>query len=259
MGTCGRSWPDMSSRKTPRHQKRTEKKHLKGNIAKEGARPLLAQEKNHLEIVLKCDTSGCAEAIISSINSLVHPKVKVDIISSGLGAINKSDIFMAETGSRLIIGFNVGYLPHVDDLATEHIIEIRLFDVIYRLIEDIESIIASLAPQKYSEQIIGSAKVIALFKSSRKGIILGCEIMTGKLSLQQPFRIVGAMGIKYTGIIESLHIEKYAVREATRGQQVGLKIRDFNKARIGDLIESYRATSIQHVAPWHPQGRIFYP
>jgi len=249
----------MGNRKTAQHQKRKGKKYLKINIAKEDTRPSQAPVKNHLEIVLKCDTSGCSEAIISSINSISHPAVKVNIISSGLGSINKSDIFMAETGSRLIIGFNVGYTPHVDKLASEHNVEIRLYDVIYRLIEDIESIVASLVPQKYSEQIIGSAKVIALFKSSRKGIILGCEVTAGKLTLQQPFRIVGAMGIRYTGIIESLHIEKDAVREATKGQQVGLKIRDFTRGRIGDFVESYQTTSIQSVKPWHPQGRIFYP
>jgi translation initiation factor IF-2 len=249
----------MNSGKTTRHQKRKEKKHLKRNTGKKESRPLQAPEKNRLEIVLKCDTSGCAEAIISSINYISHPEVKVDIISSGLGSINKSDIFMAETGSRLIVGFNVGYMPHVDELASEHNIEIRLYDVIYRLIEDIESITVSLLPQKHSEQVVGSAKVIALFKSSRKGIILGCEIMAGKLSLQQPFRVVGAMGIKYTGIIESLHIEKDAVREATRGHRVGLKIRNFNRGRIGDLVESFETKSIQHVTPWHPQGRIFYP
>ena len=166
---------------------------------------------------------------------------------------------MAETGSRLILGFNVGFMPHVDDLASEHNIEIRLYEVIYRLVGDIESIVASLVPRKDSEEIIGSAKVIALFKSSRKGIILGCEVTAGKLSLQQPFRIVGAMGTKYIGIIESLHIEKNAVREATRGQQVGLKIRDFNRGRLGDLVESYQPTVMQYVKPWFPRGKIFYP
>lgn len=249
----------MSSIKTVRHQKHQRETPPKINADKKEPQTLQTAGEKRLDIVLKCDTSGCAEAIISAIKSITHPEVNVDIISSGVGSINKSDIFMAETGSRLILGFNVGFMPHVDDLASEHNVEIRLYEVIYQLIADIESIVISLVPRKYSEQIIGSAKIIALFKSSRKGIILGCEVTAGKLSLQKPFRIVGAMGLKYIGIIESLHIEKNAVREATRGQQVGLKIRDFNRGKLRDLVESYLPTAIQYVKPWYPQGKILYP
>lgn len=249
----------MSSIKTVRHQKHQRETPPKINADKKEPQTLQTAGEKRLDIVLKCDTSGCAEAIISAIKSITHPEVNVDIISSGVGSINKSDIFMAETGSRLILGFNVGFMPHVDDLASEHNVEIRLYEVIYQLIADIESIVISLVPRKYSEQIIGSAKIIALFKSSRKGIILGCEVTAGKLSLQKPFRIVGAMGLKYIGIIESLHIEKNAVREAIRGQQVGLKIRDFNRGKLRDLVESYLPTAIQYVKPWYPQGKILYP
>jgi len=249
----------MSSRKTARHQKRKRGNNAKTIAEKKESRSIKAKEKKCFEIVLKCDTSGCAEAIISSINSIVCPEVTIDIISSGVGSINKSDIFMAETGSRLIIGFNVGLMPHVDELISEHNVEIRLYDVIYRLIEDIESIVSSFTSQEYSEEIIGTARVIALFKSSRKGIILGCEVINGKLALHKFFRVVGAMGSKYEGKIESLHIENNVVREATRGQQVGLKIRDFNKGRIGDLVESFQPAAKQQVEIWHPQGKIFYP
>lgn len=249
----------MSSRKTAHHHKKKKEKHAKIIAEKKIHPSTQSAESNRLELVLKCDTSGCAEAIISSITAIAHPEITIDIISSGVGSINKSDIFMAETGSRLIIGFNVGLMPHVDDLTTAHNVEIRLYDVIYRLIEDIESIVTSLVPQEFSEQIIGTAKVIALFKSSRKGIILGCEVISGKLALQQSFRVVAAMGPMYVGKIESLHIENDAVREAFKGQQVGLKIRDFNKAKIGDLVESFQSAPKQYVKPWQPKGTIYYP
>ncbi|MBW2506117.1 MAG: hypothetical protein JRD19_03490 [Deltaproteobacteria bacterium] len=77
--------------------------------------------------------------------------------------------------------------------------------------------------------------------------------------LGRSFRVLGAMGPLYTGKIESLHIEKDVVREATRGQQVGLKIKDFNKARIGDMVESFQAAEVKYVKPWQPQGKIYYP
>lgn len=249
----------MGSRKTDHHHKKKKEKHAKAITEKKGHISTKQTVKKRLEIVLKCDTSGCAEAIISAIISLTPPDVEINIISSGLGAINKSDIFMAETGSRLIIGFNVGLMPHIDQIAPEHNVEIRLFDVIYKLLEEIESIAKSLVPLKSSEKIIGSARVIALFKSSRKGIILGCEVLAGKLVLGHSFRVLGAMGPIYTGKIESLHIEKGAVREASKGQQVGLKIKNFNKAKLGDLVESFQSTSGHDVKHWQPQGKIYYP
>jgi translation initiation factor IF-2 len=250
----------MGSRKTAHHHKKKKKdKHEKATADKKdqfSAKPATIKK---LEIVLKCDTSGCAEAIISGINSLTLPDVEITIISSGVGAINKSDIFMAETGSRLIVGFNVGYMPDIDQIVAAHNVEIRLYDVIYKLIEDLEIIAKSLIPQDPVEEIVGSAKVIALFKSSRKGIILGCEVLSGKLVQGHPFRVLGAMGPIYVGTIESLHIEKDAVKKATKGQQVGLKIKDFNKAQIGDLVESFQVNSGQYIKPWLPHGKIYYP
>ena len=249
----------MSSKKASRFSGQRRDKHA-NVFPEEKAFPLRqSSDRKHLEIILKCDTTGCLEAIISAINSLVPNQVRIDIISSGVGSVSTSDIFMAETGSRLIVGFNVGLMLHVAELATEHNVEIRLYDVIYRLIEDLESICASLIPQEHVEQIFGTARVIALFKSSRKGIILGCEVTGGRLALKQSFRVLGTMGLKYVGVIESLHIENDAVKEATAGQRVGLKIRDFNKARIGDLVESFLTRSKKEIEPWHPQGKVFYP
>lgn len=249
----------MSRGKTSHHHSRKKAKRQKS--VSERPKQVSAEEdpRKRLEIVLKCDTSGCVDAVISSIKSINLPEVKIDIISSGVGSINKSDIFMAETGSRLIMGFNVGVMPHIDQMAIEHNIEIRLYEVIYRLLEDVASVCRSFIHHESVEEIIGTAKVIALFKSSRKGIILGCEVLTGKLALGNTFRVLGAMGQKYVGTIKSLHIEKSAVSEARKGQQVGLKISDFKKVRIGDLVESYKVEAGQHLKPWQPQGKIMYP
>lgn len=249
----------MGSRKTVHHRKKQQEKLERTVAEKKDHASAQSAVPKRLEIVLKCDTSGCSEAIISAISSLDLPEVEINIISSGLGAINKSDIFMAETGSRLIVGFNVGLMPHIDQIVLEHNVELRLYEIIYKLLEDIENIAKSLIPQKSPEEITGTAKVIALFKSSRKGIILGCEVLTGKLGLGHSFRILGAMGPIYTGVIRSLHIEAAAVREATKGQQVGLKIKDFNKAKIGDIVECFQPSAKQNIKPWCPQAKIYYP
>ena len=214
--------------------------------------------KKKLEIVIKCDSVGCAEAVEASIKAIAQPGVEIEILSSGVGAINKSDIFMAATGSRLIIGFNVGVLPDIKALPGEHNVEVRIYDVIYTLMEDVGKIAQSLVTRETGEDILGSAKVIALFKSSRKGIILGCEVLSGSLALGRKFRIVGVMGPIYTGTIESLHIEQDAVNKATKGQQVGLKIRDFKKIKIGDLVESFKPIAQRVDPPWQPRGVISY-
>lgn len=249
----------MGSRKSAHHHHARKGKSLHPSAEKEQQPTAEQALPRRLEIVLKCDTSGCVEAVFAAVAPLTLPEVEISIISSGVGAINKSDIFMAETGSGLVVGFNVGIMPHTDQIASEHNVEIRIYDVIYNLLDDLETIAGSLMPRESAEEIIGTAKVIALFKSSRKGIILGCEVLTGKLAPGRPFRILSAMGPVYTGKIESLHIEKDAVREAYKGQQVGLKISDFNKARIGDLVESFQLVAGKYDKPWQPQGRIYYP
>ncbi|GAB4336626.1 MAG: hypothetical protein Kow0089_07130 [Desulfobulbaceae bacterium] len=246
--------------------RKTKDRHWKKGRDRSGSAPSgkkASPEKprqKQLEIVLKCDTSGCVEAVKEGIAAIAVPGVEITVIGSGVGAVSKSDLFLAETGSRLVIGFNVGLAPHIERDAAEHNVEIRLYDVIYRLLEDLEMIAASLVPEEPGEKILGSAQVIALFKSSRKGIIIGCEILEGRLALGDSFRILGAMGPVYSGKIESLHIEKDAVRQAVKGQRAGIKIRDFNRVAVGDLVEASQPAGrgAGSEKPWTPRGAVFH-
>ena len=215
-----------------------------------------AASKNRLEIVLKCDSAGSQEVVTASLANIKGPEIAASVIHAGVGPIGKADILMAETGSHLIIGFGVEVVPQLAHLLEEHGIEVRLYDVIYKLLEDLTDIAASFRPPANQEQITGTAEVIALFKSSRKGIILGCEVKEGCLTTAAPFRVISAMGPLYSGKINSLHIEKHAVNKAIKGQQVGVKIVDFNKVRLGDLVECYRAEPRQATRPWQPRGGI---
>jgi len=214
-------------------------------------------KKRKLEIVLKCDSVGSLEAVVSSLKTLEHPEVEITPIHTGIGGISKSDLLMALTGSRLVVGFNVTLLPKMEQLSKEKGVEIRLYEVIYKLSEDLNKIARSLVHHDEEEKITGKAKVIALFKSSRKGIILGCEVLEGILARGKNFRVISAMGQVYSGKIESLHIEKDAVKEAKVGQKVGLKISDFDKAKMGDLVETYEKAKPETNARWHPKGRVF--
>jgi translation initiation factor IF-2 len=215
------------------------------------------ERKRSLEIALKCDSVGSLEAVVASITSMQDLAVGIHIIHSGIGSINKSDLLMANTGSRLIAGFNVDLLPKIQQVSKEQGIEIRLYDVIYKLTEDLKKTAESLIHPGAGEKITGSAKVIELFKSSRRGIILGCEVRKGTLALGKKFRVISAMGPVYSGKIESLHIEKDTVKEAKAGQQVGLKISDFKKAKVGDLVECYETTKQEVPLTWQPRGGVF--
>jgi len=209
-----------------------------------------------LEIVLKCDSAGSMEAVTAAIQKITVSGIDISILHSGIGAISKSDVLLAETGSKLIAGFQVGTLPALNKVLKEHGVEVRLYEVIYRLTEDLREIAEGFIPPPVLEQIIGSGKVIALFKSERKGIIIGCEVLDGFLAEGQHFRIISAMGPVYSGIIESLHIGDRVVQKASSGQKAGIKIKDFNKAKVGDIIESFRFNPREKTNIWQPNGRI---
>ena len=232
--------------------------HQKSRKARPERKASPAAPSADLEIVLKCDSAGCLEAVSAAILDAAPAGVTISIIHAGVGAVNKTDIFLSETGSRLILGFNVGIGPNIDGLAAEYGVEIRLYDVIYQLVADVRETAKTLLPAEDTEVILGRAKVIALFKSSRKGIILGCEILEGRLALNDRFRVITAMGPVYTGKIGSLHIGKDAVQAGKAGQKVGLKIPDFKNATIGDLVESFQTGGAKTAQSWSPRGGVFH-
>jgi translation initiation factor IF-2 len=214
------------------------------------------EKKPTLSLVVKGDTGGCEEAVCTSLMTNSVPGIALEILHKGVGDICKNDVLTAEGGSRLIVGFNVGVHPGVNELCRELNVEIRLYSVIYQLQKDIAAIAESLLPRQAEERILGSARVIALFKSSRKGIILGCQVEQGRLQTGDRFRVIAAMGPVYTGVIESLHIERDAVTKAMAGQQAGLKIQDFKAVKIGDTVESFLIIPPPPQSKWVPSGKI---
>ncbi|MFZ7112918.1 MAG: hypothetical protein ACOWYE_14635 [Desulfatiglandales bacterium] len=214
----------------------------------------LKKETAILDLVVKADTAGTMEAVVSGLDALQTGDVTVEVIRAGTGDISKSDLLMAETGNSLVVGFNVGLVPRIAEEASERGIEIRLYDVIYKIIDDVKEITQTMIPPKEEEMITGRARVIALFPGGRKGIILGCEVLEGTLAIGKKFRLISEPGTVYEGTIDSLHIETKAVKEATPGQQVGLKIA-FKRAKKGDLVECFEISRpSRHL--WRAEGRV---
>ncbi len=215
------------------------------------------KEKNKLEIVLKCDVAGTTEAVSASLEAIEATDAEVKVIHAGIGHVSKSDILMAQTGSRLLIGFNVDVIPKLQAEIMNYGVEIRLYDTIYRITEDITKIASHLIAKEPEEKITGKAKVIATFKGGKKGIILGCEVLEGTLELGKDFRVITAMGPAYFGKIGSLRIEKTSVKIAKPGQQVGLSIPGWKKGKVGDWVECFETVRPSDSAPWTPRSGIF--
>jgi len=210
-----------------------------------------------IELVLKCDTMGSVEAISALLANLKLPEAEVELIHSGVGNIAKQDLLMALTGSRLVIGFNVRVTPKLEQWVKEHGVEVRLYDVIYRLAEDVKAIARNLAPVEPEERVIGKCEVIATFRSKKGGVILGCEVVEGAVQVGKHFRVVTAMGPVHSARIESLQIEKRPVKEARAGQQVGVEVSGSPLGKVGDFIECYNEI-IPKRARWSPRGSIIH-
>ena len=212
--------------------------------------------QNRLEIVLKCDVAGTAEAISASLSEIKVPGVQIDLIQIGIGNVSKSDVLMARTGSKLVIGFSVDIMPKLEQEIKEFGVEVRLYDTIYKLTEDIRKITQSFNIKAPEEKITGKAKVIATFKSSHKEMIIGCEVLEGAIELGKEFRVITAMGPAYFGKITSLQIEKQNVKSGKPGQQVGIKLVGWNKARVDDLVECFESLQPKGGGRWKPRSGI---
>ena len=242
----------MSRSKHPRHQMSVESQKKDATGMKSGD----DKEKKKLEVVVKCDVAGTVEAVSASLEAIEVPDAEVEVIQAGIGQVSKSDILMAQTGSKLLIGFNVDVIAKLQPEIMNYGVEIRLYDTIYQLTEDVTKIASNLVAKEPKEKITGKAKVIATFKGGHKGIILGCEVLEGVLELGKDFRVITAMGPAYFGKIGSLKIEKNAVKTAKPGQQVGLSIPGWKKGKIGDWVECWEITYPEGGGLWQPRSGI---
>ena len=219
----------------------------------------IAPEGRHarLEIVLKCDSAGSVEAVRAAIEAIQAGGAKIEVIQAGVGSISKKDVLMAQTGSRLIVGFNVDAVSRLDMELEARCVEIRLYEVIYNLTGDLEKIVQSFEPRETGETILGRGKVIAVFSAGRKGIIIGCEVLEGVLVAGKPFRLISAMGPVYTGKIDSMQIERQPVKQAQAGRNAGIFMAGRKKAVIGDQVECFEFAADPGTRPWRPTCGIF--
>lgn len=193
-------------------------------------------------IIIKTDNFGSSEVIENLLLKKNADNLTIDIVHKGIGNITEGDILLASTAGAVIIGFNVKAPQKVLIIAGREQIEIKLFNVIYHLIEEIERSIKGEIEPEYITTLIGKIEVLQKFKISRIGLIAGCIVKEGKVTNKSKLKVMRGNDLVFEGDLETLKRVKDEVSEVKAGTECGIKIKNFNSIEIGDIIEAYETT-----------------
>lgn len=223
------------ARKTEEHLKQNSK----GIVSLEDIFAKIKEGTKEINVIVKADVNGSSEAVKNSLEKIEVEGVKVKVLRSSVGAITESDIVLASASNAIIIGFNIRPNNSIKDYAKEKGVEIRLYDIIYKAVEDMEAAMRGMLDPEYEEKVIGSAEVRQLFKFSKVGTIAGSYVLDGVLKSNSKVRIIRDSVVIYDGEINSIQREKDSVKEVKKGLECGITITNFNDIKVGDVIEAY--------------------
>lgn len=200
---------------------------------------LKAGEVKSVNVIIKADVQGSAEALTASLQKIEVEGVKVTIVHSAVGAINESDVTLAEASNAFIIGFNVRPTPQARQQAEADDVEIRLHSIIYKVIEEVEDAMKGMLDPEYEEKIIGEAVIRETFKVSKVGTIGGFMVVSGKVTRDSKVRVIRDGVVIFDGALASLKHYKDDVKEVGNGQEGGLMVENYNDIKVDDMIEAY--------------------
>jgi len=198
-----------------------------------------------INVVLKTDVNGSLEAIKQSLSKINVDGVKVTVIRGGVGTITESDVVLANASRAIIIGFNVRPTSSVIDIAKEYNVDIKLYDIIYKMIEDIEAAMKGMLDPEYEEVVIGEVEVRQLFKFSKVGVIAGSYVKSGTIKNGALARVIRDGIVLATTKVKSLQREKDQVKEVQKGMECGVTLENYQDIREGDIIEVYELKEIK--------------
>jgi translation initiation factor IF-2 len=201
-----------------------------------------------LNIIVKADIQGSVEAVTQSFEKLSNDEVRVKVIHGAVGAINESDIVLADVSNAVIIGFNVRPNAIITEKAKEAGVEIKLYDVIYKATEDIEKAMKGMLEPTFEEVVLGHAEIRELFKVSGVGTIGGCYVTDGKIIRNCGVRILRNDIVIHTGELASLQRLKDSVKEVNSGFECGLSVANYNDIKVGDVIEAFTSQEVDRDA-----------
>ena len=198
-----------------------------------------------IKVIIKADVNGSCEAVKNSLEKIEVEGVKVKVIRSSVGAIKESDIVLGKASDAIIIGFNVRPNNTVRDYAKEQGVEIRLYDIIYKAVEDVEAAMKGMLDPVYEEKITGTAEIRKLFKFSKVVTIAGSYVTDGIIKRDSNVRIIRDGVTIYDGKINSIQREKDTVKEVKKGLECGITIENYNDLKEGDVFEAYEMVEVK--------------
>ena len=198
-----------------------------------------AGEVRELPLILKADVQGSLEPIINSLNELSQGDIKINIIHAETGSISESDVMLATASKAIVLGFNVGADNAARNLAEQQGVSIRLYEIIYRMIEDIDKALKGMLEPEIKEVSVGQAQVRAIFTINKVGTIAGCRVTQGEVRRNTRIRVMRNGEKVFDGEISSLKHEKDDVKEVRQGFECGISLKGYNDLSEGDILESY--------------------
>lgn len=200
---------------------------------------LLAGEKQELNVVVKGDVQGSIDVLGSSLDGVGNEEVSVNIVHSGVGAINESDVLLASASDAVILGFHVTMSPRAEKLAQSEGVDVRTYTVIYEMIQDVHNSLEGLLAPEQREVLLGHAEIRQIFKSSALGNIAGCIQLDGETRRDSKARVLRGDETVYEGRVDSLRRDKDTVSDVQTGFECGIKLQGFDDIQEGDIIEAY--------------------
>jgi len=202
-------------------------------------------KKVELNIIIKADTDGSAEALADSLAKLESKNAKVKVIHKALGMITESDVSLAEASKAIIIGFNVRPNLNARKLAENKNVDIRIHNIIYKVIDEVKSALEGMLEPELKEEITATVEVRQVFRIPKVGNVAGCYVQDGKISRNNKVRLLRDGLVIYEGTIASLKRLKDDVREVDQGYECGIGLENFNDIKVGDIIEAYKIVEIK--------------
>ena len=219
--------------------------HQKSAVSLDALFAQINEGLKEINVIVKADVNGSSEAVKNSLAKINVEGVKINVIRSSVGGITESDVVLAKASNAIIIGFNIRPNNKIKDKAKEAGVEIRLYDIIYKVVEEMEAAMKGMLDPEYEEHILGNAEIRQIFKFSKVGNIAGSYVTEGVIKRDSKARVIRADVVIYDGKIGSLQREKDSAKEVKKGLECGITIENFNDIKVGDIIESYEMVEIK--------------
>ena len=200
--------------------------------------------RKELKVVLKADVQGSVEAIMDNLAKIKSEKVDVDVIHRAVGEVTENDVLLAAASDAIIVGFHVRSTPATNRAAKQEGVEIRLYSIIYELLEDIKDAMRGQLEPEQREQQIGTAEILQIFDISKTGKICGCKVISGEVRVGAHARVLRDNDVIYTGEIASLKHFQDDVRQVRSGQECGIRLDNFEDFEVGDQVKVFTVEKI---------------